>query len=390
MSGTQKATRAVSNSRRRAANGQGSRWYDERRQRYVGQISVRDRTGKLKRRTVFGRTQAERDTRLDALRKASTVSPTMPASPSLARFMTYWLEDVLPLEGLKPKTINGYADTVRLYIDPVIGRIPVADLTAADVRRMLMAMMRRGLAPNTQRIARSTLRRALRTAEADGLVTRNVAALVDGVDVPKPVKGTLTTDEARRLLEVAASEGDEALVAMMLGLGLRRGETLGLRWDDVRLDADRPTMTVAGQLTPNGRGQVLWHGAKADSERTLHLPTALVDVLRRHRAAQAELDMARGTRSAFVFTNDAGNPRDPDRVTRQVKALAAAAGLGHWTPHGMRHSAASILIAAGVPLKVVSEMLGHSSIRVTADIYGHLMEPARAEAAEAMQKAIFT
>lgn len=376
--------------RRRRANGQGSIWYDDKRQRYVGQISVRDRAGNPKRRTVFARTQAELDTRMDELRKATVVSPTMPTSPSLSRFMTYWLEEVLPLEGLKPKTINGYADTIRLHIDPTIGRIPVAELTAADVRRMLMAMLRRGLAPNTQRIARSTLRRALRTAEADGLVARNVAALVDGVEVPKPVKGTLTTDEARRLLEVAAAEGEEALVAMMLGLGLRRGETLGLRWADVRLDADRPTLTVAGQLTPDGRGTVTWHGAKADSERTLHLPAALVDVLRRHRAAQAESDMARGTRSAFVFTNEAGNPRDPDKVTRQVKALAVTAGLGHWTPHGMRHSAASILIAAGVPLKVVSEMLGHSSIRVTADIYGHLMEPARAEAADAMQAAIFS
>ena len=374
---------------KRRANGAGSIWWDDKRQRYMGQITVYDGS-KPRRRTVSARTQAELDTRLHELRTATTVDPRLPTTPTVTRFMTYWLEDVLPLEGKKPSTVNNYADLVRLYIDPTIGRIPVTELQPADVRRMLAAIARQGLSPNTQRLARSVLRRALRTAEIDGLVTRNVAALVDGVRVPQPKRGTLTPDEARRLLEVADTAGEEALVAVMLGLGLRRGEALGLRWTDVRLDLTRPSLTVAGALAVDGRGGVDWHDAKANSERTVYLPDQLVDILRRHKARQAGDDMARGTRSTFVFTNTVGNPRDPDKVTRTVIALADQAGLGHWTPHGLRHSAASILLAAGVPLKTISEMLGHSSIRVTADVYGHLLEPARMEAADAMQAAIFS
>jgi integrase len=310
--------------------------------------------------------------------------------------MTYWLTDVLPAENKRTGTATNYANVVRLYIDPTIGRIELAALSPADVRRMLSSMSRRGLSPNTQRLARSVLRRALRSAEIDGLVTRNVASLVDGVRVPRPKKGTLEPDEARSLLALAEAQGHGALITVLLGLGLRRGEAVGLRWRDIRLDAPRATLTVAGAIAKAERGALCWEQAKADSERTVHLPRAVADVLRRHRSTQAEERLAYGPGWArdwlfddMVFTTSVGTPRDPDKTTRLVTALAAEAGLGHWTPHGMRHSAASILIAQGVPLKVVSEMLGHSSIRVTADIYGHLMEPARLDAADAMQAAIF-
>jgi integrase len=375
---------------RKRANGEGSIWWDEKRQRYMAQITVAGPGGKRRRRTVSARTQAEAKSRLDKLRRTVTAGPELPTEMTVSRFLTYWLDDVLPGR-VKPKTLHGYTDVVRLYIDPTIGRIRLAELAPPDVDRMLARMAQRGLSPNTRRVARSVLRRALRTAEINGFVVRNVAALTDGVLVPQPKKGTLTPDEARRLLEVAEDEGEGALVAVMLGLGLRRGETLGLRWIDVRLDASRPILTVAGAYATDGRGRTTWVEAKAKSERTLHLPEALIEVLRRHRSAQAEAELAAGRgRPTFVFTNGAGNARDPDKVTRVITAIAAEAGLGHWTPHGLRHSAASILLAAGVPLKVISEMLGHSSIRITADVYGHLLEPARAEAAEAMQAAIFS
>jgi integrase len=122
----------------------------------------------------------------------------------------------------------------------------------------------------------------------------------------------------------------------------------------------------------------------------------VVDVLRRHRATQAGERLAFGsgwgghwTPLALVFTSTIGTPLDPDRVNRKVQTITEAAGLGRWTPHELRHSAASILLATGVPLKVVSEMLGHSSIRVTADVYGHLLGPARQEAADAMASALW-
>jgi integrase len=224
----------------------------------------------------------------------------------------------------------------------------------------------------------------------DELVPRNVAALVGPITPDRPKRGTLTLDQSRQLLAAADAAGEGALVAVMLGLGLRRGEALGLRWSDVDLEAGR--LTVAGAWAV-GDGTAYWEAAKADSERTVHLPDAITRRLRTQRANQKLQRVCAGPRwhaGDWVFTGPSGQPRNPGGVTEKVKAIAAEAGLGHWTPHGLRHSAASILLAMKVPLKVVSELLGHSSIRVTGDIYSHVMEPARAEAADAMQAAIFS
>jgi integrase len=387
-------TNSRSKTQRRRPNGEGSTWWDERRQRYVGQVSVHDHAGRRRYRTVVAKTQAELAARLDDLKTVVAASPDLPAAMTVSRFLTYWLDDVVAIEG-KPRTARHYADIVRLYVDPTIGAVQLAKLEPAHVRQMIATLTRRGLSPNTVRLARSVLRRALRVGQADGFVDRNVAALVDGVNVPPPERTTLTVDEAQRLLDAADAVGESALVMVLLALGLRRGEALGLRWRDLDLDAVTPRLTVQGTLVKGDRGVHVWEqqAKTKGSRRTLVLPAAVVAVLRRHREAQSleravyGPEWARDARfDDMVFTSGTGTPRDLDRVTRLVADLSAAAGVGRWTPHGLRHSAASLLIAAKVPLKTVSEMLGHSSIRVTADVYGHLMEPARADAAEAMDQ----
>jgi integrase len=260
---------------------------------------------------------------------------------------------------------------------------------------MVTAMEGSGLSANTQRLARSVLRRALRHAERDGLVTRNVAALVDGVKVPRPEGRTLTPVEARKLLASIAGHPYAPLVVVLLSLGLRKGEALGLTWEDVDLDAVPATLTVRRALHKDAVGGVYLAEPKtAGSRRTLHVPAAVADTLRAHRVAQSAERLAFGAGWGgrwpnMVFTSSIGTPLDPDRVNRTVQTMTETAGLGRWTPHELRHSAASLLLAQGVPLKVVSDTLGHSSIRVTADVYAHLLEPAKTEAADAMTAALF-
>jgi integrase len=382
---------------RRRANGQGSIWWSEERQRYVGQITVYDAAGKAKRRTVMAKTQAELTDRLARLR--STVEATIddPTNVTVARFLTYWLDDVLPLEQRAPATLRSYRDVCRLYIDPHIGRVAVADLTPRHVQRMMAALTAKGYGGSTVSKARKTLARALKVAVRDGLVVRNVAALVDGVAQPQTDRDSLTTEQAVRLLTVADDEGYGALVAVMLGLGLRRQEAIGLRWRDIDLDNLNPTLTVNGAIADGHDGRPVWSATKTKtSRRRLHLPSTLTASLHRHRVAQARDQLAcigvwgrDWPHDDFVFTTPVGTPLDLDRVTKLIIALADLAGIGHWTPHGLRHSAASILLAQGVSLKEISETLGHSSIRVTADIYAHLQEPARRSVADAMQAAIF-
>ncbi|CAN5787434.1 site-specific integrase [soil metagenome] len=345
-----------------------------------------------KRRTVTGRTQAEAIERLDALRTALAAGPGLPAEVTVGRFLEHWIHEVLPLTDVATTTADGYASIVRLYIVPTVGRRRLDQLSPADVRSMLTRLRDQGLSPNTQRLARAVLRRALRTAESDGLVTRNVAALVDGVRLTKGTGRTLTPEQARTLLMAADTYPYAALVTVLLSLGVRKGEALGLSWSDVNLDGSPATVTIRRGLKIDARGGLYVDEPKTPgSRRTIHLPPPLVEVLRRHRATQAAHRLTFGPGWGghwapldLVFTTSIGTSLNPSKVNREVQAITEAAGLGRWTPHEMRHSAASILIGAGVPLKVISEMLGHSSIRVTADVYGHLLEPARAEAADAM------
>lgn len=176
----------------------------------------------------------------------------------------------------------------------------------------------------------------------------------------------------------------------MLACGLRRSEMLGLSWDDVDLEAG--TLTVRRSLV-RAKGKLSLGETKTPgSRRTLFLPNEVVEVFRRHKARQATERLAAGeswVHSGLVITSEVGTPFDPDNFRRRLSRLTTSAGLGHWSTHELRHSAASLMLANQVGLKVVSETLGHSSIRLTADTYAHLLAPARKEAAEAMGRALW-
>lgn len=374
------------------ANGQGSLRYDRERKRYELRVTIDGQ-----RRKVTGKTQAEVNDRADALRRNAELGPGLPAEMTLSRYLEHWISEVLPLTDLAQTTREGYERMCRLYIIPTIGRKRLDLLAPADVRSMLARLNDQGLSPATLRQARSVLSRALRTAEIDGLVARNAARLVDGVRQSNREGRTLTPEEARRLLRAAQGHEYEALVFVLLSLGLRKGEALGLSWSDIDLEAKPPRLTVRRALKKDSRDRTYLDAPKtARSRRTIHLPGSLVDVLRQHRKRQAAERLAFGegwggrwADEELVFTTSIGSALDPNRVNRQVQQIAIDAGLGKWTPHELRHSAASLLIAQGVPLKTISEMLGHSSIRVTADVYGHLLDDARSEAATAMESALW-
>jgi integrase len=359
------------------ANGQGSLRYDKARKRYELRVTI-DGTRRM-------------------LRRNAELGPGLPAEVTIKRFLEHWISDVLPLTNLTLTTRNQYERMARLYIMPTIGRRRLDQLSPADVRGMLTKLRDQGLSPATLRQARAVLSRALRTAEVDGLIARNPARLVDGVKQTASEGRTLTPEQARTLLRAAQGHEYEALVPTLLSLGLRKGEALGLSWRDVDLEGSAPRLAVRRSLKKDGRGGLYLDEPKtARSRRTVRIPAPLVDALRAHRVRRNEQRLAFGpgwggqwASHELVFTNTVGGPLDPDRVNRRMQELTVDAGLGKWTPHELRHSAASLLFAQGVPLKVISETLGHSSIRVTADVYSHLLDDSRAEAATAMESALW-
>jgi len=197
----------------------------------------------------------------------------------------------------------------------------------------------------------------------------------------------LTLAEAQRLLAAAQEDRLGALYATLLELGLRLGEALGLQWED--LDLEDATLTVTRRLDRAGRtAETKTQG----SRRTLHLSTGLVTTLRAHAARQADEMLRAGDlwiETGFVFTSEVGTALDQSNLRRRLTKLCKTAGIGKLTPHELRHSAATILLAWGVPLHVVSDVLGHSSIRETKDVYGHLVAEDSRRAAQAMGEALY-
>jgi integrase len=398
--------------RRTKANGEGEVWYEPDRKRWRGRITTGYNTdGKQVRKSVTAKTKAEATAKLRKVQHAADEGVELArADLTVGKYLDGWLDDVLA-GTVRPATEQQYRDVVKLYIKPVLGQKRLRTMTPRDVARMVRFLATEyerktkdedgnpvlGVAPHTQRIARSVLRRALHDANREGQVTRNVASLARGVPIGASEGRTLTPHQARALLVAVDGHRLEAAFTVALALGLRLGELLGLAWPDIVLDGTKPRLSVQRALKRHaGRGVVLEETKTSTSRRTIYLPSNVASALVAHHARQAAERLQTGPEweplplgADLVFRTPFGTAVDPANFRHATYKATALAGLGRWSPHELRHSAASLLLAQGISLKVVSELLGHSSIRVTADIYSHLLEPARQEAAEAMERALW-
>lgn len=368
----------------------GGRWY--------GKLVTGHRADGSPIRTKVVADSAEAaEARLEELRrKVSAGAERLDGNLTTGQWLDAWLDELERSGNVAGGTVTNYRDVVRLYLRPYLGGRRLNKLSPKDVSDLLVAMELDGKSANTRRLARSVLRRSLRKAQERGYVVRNVAALVDGPKVAAAVEEgrTLTPAQAAQLLE--AAEGHRLGTAVLVGIvtGLRPGELLGLRWRDVDLEAG--IVTVNGALK-RGVGGPVWEPLPKTkrSRRSVAAPE-LVDDLREHKARQAAERLALGAEwgprgwadHGLVFTTALGTAVDHANYRHHVSRLCQDAGLGHWHPHELRHSAASLALAAGAEPKVVSEMLGHSSIRITMDVYGHLLEGATAAVTGAIAASI--
>jgi integrase len=350
---------------------------------------------------VSGTTKAEVITKLKEVHRSLDAGAESPTSRlTLGTFLDRWIEGVPGR--VEQSTATDYADTVRLHLNPGLGSKILTKLSVSELNALWASKRKAGYSANSIRIMRTVLRSALHQAEREGLLVRNVAALSDPPRIGQPEGRSLTVAEARRLLDAASSDRLEALYAITLTLGLRRGEALGLSWSDVDLDSGlvhvrrqlrRERLPAEQQQETGRRTHLILRDLKTKrSRRTLHLTPALDGLLRSHRARQARERLAAGpgwAESELLFTTRKGRPIDPDNFAHYFHRLCARAELGHWTPHELRHSAASIMLAHGTPLWVVSEVLGHASVAITKDIYGHLLGAEKQEATEAITDVLF-
>jgi len=342
-----------------------------------------------KRKSFYGKSRREVQDKLRAaLRDVDAGLDLTAGRQTVGQFLDRWLADVVtPAKAWK--TTATYADIVRLHLKPGIGHHHVAKLMPQHVAALLKAKTDAGLSPRMVSHIRAVLRAALNQALRWGMVSRNVAALVDP---PRQVRSdiqSLTPTEARDLLNVTDDDRLAALFRVALTLGLRQGEVLGLMWTDI--DLDKRTLKVRRALQRIDGTLTLKEPKTEKSRRTLSLPPSLVAALRTHKVRQLEERLLAGQRwhdRGLVFPSTIGTPTDARNVIRSWHRLLAAAGLPRRSFHSTRHAAASLMLAEGVPVKVVQEVLGHSLLSTTADIYGHLFPEAFEQAADAMERAL--
>jgi len=303
-------------------------------------------------------------------------------------FLDQWLADVVK-PTVRPWTFAGYEVHVRLHLKPALGRIPLERLTPLHVQQMVNAKTREGLKPKSIRYIRGTLRSALNHAVKWGLIPKNPATLVDTPRVEQFEISPLTPDEARRFLASLKGDRLEALYSVALTMGLRQGEALGLRWQDV--DLRLGYLRVNKQLQRiNGAFELLEPKTRR-SKRTIALPKSIAEKLIAHRARQLDEQAAvreKWQESDLVFTTPTGRPLDGTVVTHQFHRHLARTGLAQRRFHDLRHSCATLLLVQGVSPRVVMDVLGHSQIGLTMNTYAHVIPEMRKEAAERMEELI--
>jgi integrase len=245
------------------------------------------------------------------------------------------------------------------------------------------------------RHALNLTRRVLRFGMLRDLVIRNVAEPVQTRRGPKAERFGLTVTQAKGLLAAAAGERLANMLTLCLLLGLRPGEASALTWQHVHTEGDRPTITIAASLRRTPLGALLLVPPKTfTSKRTLEIPPPVVDALndQRHMQKADQAAAGRAWRNTYdlVFTTEVGTPLDPSNVRRAYTHIAQQAGIAHLHPHMLRHAAASLLSAAGIPIEDISDTLGHRSVSVTAEIYRHPIAPIRSGHMAAMNQLIDT
>jgi integrase len=294
-------------------------------------------------------------------------------------FLEEWLEF-----HVKPKvrrsTYESYGAIVHRYLIPELGRIPLAQLGPEHVQKMLRGVPERGergtLSPTTVRYVYKVLRIALGRALKLGRVHRNICTLIDPPRAPRRERQPMSADEARVFLASVKGDRLEALYRLAIATGLRQGELLALRWEDVDLDAG----ILVVRHTLQRRTLELVEPKTANARRYAALDETTVALLRAHKASQRVVRLADG----LVFTTATGGPLDPRNVLRSFYGALAKAKLERQPFHQLRHACATMLLESGEELANVSKLLGHADLGTTADLYGHLTPTIARRASERM------
>jgi integrase len=363
---------------RRRANGEGG-IYKRSDGLWTAQISLGWKPGgKRVRKSVYGRTQAEvRDKLRAVLRdKADGAVIRTDGRITVADYLSRWMQAIAPSVRVRTRAI--YQGQIDRHILPDLGGLRLTDLTP-DGLQLFFNRKGEKLSPQSVINLRSMLRAALNQAIEWGYLTKNPVSKTKPPKREHRQMHVLSQEQARQLLHAAEGDRLYALYSVALALGLRLGEALALHWTDIDFEGNR--LHVRHTLVRDGKELVRGDPKTAGSSRSILMPAVLGGTLRTHQKNQHAL----GIVTPFVFSTSTGKPIDPRSVSRTFKRLKKRSGLPAGLRfHDLRHSSATLLLARGVNVKVIAELLGHSNVNLLLTVYSHVLPQMRDEAAAVM------
>jgi integrase len=353
---------------------------------WCAQYTVYSAKGR-KRKTLYGKTRQEVAAKLATALSNREGGLTFDAGNlTLGDYLDRWLNDSVR-DTVRQRTWERYEQIARVHIKPALGRIKLKTLTSTHARGLYREKLDSGLAPRTVGYIHTTLHKALKDAVADGLIPRNATQGIKAPASKNQEINPLSPDQARAFLETARGNRFEALYVLAVTAGLREGELLGLKWDD--LDLDSGTLSVRRTLSEARSGR-FFEAPKNGKGRSISLTQQAVEALRGHRKRQSEERQRLGALwqdNDLVFPSQKGTPMNAKNLTaRSFKPLLERAGLPRTVRlHDLRHTCATLLLGKGVHPKIVQELLGHATIAITLDTYSHVLPNMQGEAVSAME-----
>lgn len=306
-------------------------------------------------------------------------------------FGAYLTQDWLPGKAntLATSTWQSYRRKIERHILPTLGTIPIRRLTVAHLERLYDSKLRpnntdvRALAPKTVLEVHLIIRGALGHAVERGILGRNVALVAHAPrlrSIPKYEAQAWTPDQLSEFLRSAMGHRHFAALWLAANTGMRRSELLGLKWTDI--DLDKSTVSINRGLVAVGYELHESRGKTANSRRSIDLDTTTVDILRAWRQWMTAEETVRGGPSEHLFVTGDGQPVHPHSISQAFERIARNAGLPAIRFHDLRHTHATLLIKEGIPVKVVSERLGHATTAFTIETYQHVLPGMQADAAK--------
>ena len=371
-------------------NGEGSIYRRKSDGKWVGSITLQSR----QRKVFYGRTRAEVAEKVNnALHdQQKGIAPSVTSKATVEQYLKSWLE--VEENTIKPRTYERYEEIVRLHIVPVLGRYQLQKLTRQQVQELYKIKQKEGLSPTTVNTIHNVFHKALESAVQWEIVPRNVCDLTS-----PPARGnyefvSLQPQEIHHLLTVARGRVIEPLLTLALVTGMRRGELLGLKWQDIDFKAEtlqvRRTMSRIPRKfrKPEQKAYSEAPPKTKKSKRSIVLIPLALEALKQHQERQLEARKKAGemwVNSNLVFCTSIGTPMNPTRdVIEPFKVLLQEAKLPNIRFHDLRHSASTLLLSLGIHPKIVQEILGHSNIVITLTVYSHVLPTMQEDAMNKM------